>query len=242
MRKNRPIILATFISMLLHALLFLVIKGGVTMLQPMEVFVPVTLLEEAEELVLPVSGENSPADIEDPAFLEPAIAERTPGQNVDSEQVQSVQPRPVPSQVEASGASKTPGRHSGDAQADAKGQGQGNRTTSGIPGSGTTQGHREGPGEGDTGAPIAIGPGRWPSIPKGLENRGVIKAKVVFNVLVAEDGTPAQIELQEGSGYSELDSRALREISRRWRFKPRLKSGHPVADWITITVKFGESD
>ncbi|MDD3805913.1 MAG: hypothetical protein PHT73_06660, partial [bacterium] len=61
MRKNRPIILATFISMLLHALLFLVIKGGVTMLQPMEVFVPVTLLEEAEELVLPVSGENSPA-------------------------------------------------------------------------------------------------------------------------------------------------------------------------------------
>ena|GEM_PF-2265448 len=242
MRENRPIILAAFISMLLHVLLFLVIKGGVTALQPMEVFVPVTLIEEADDLVLPVSGENPPADIEDLASLEPAIAERTPGQSVDSEQVQSLQPRPIPSQAEAAGASKTPGRHSGDAQADAKGQGQGSRASSGIPGSGTTQGHREGPGEGDTGAPTAIGPGRWPSIPKGLENRGVIKAKVVFNVLVLEDGTPAQIELQEGSGYSELDSRALQEISRRWRFKPRLKSGHPVADWIAVTVKFGEGD
>ncbi len=228
--------------MLLHVLLFLVIKGEVTALQPMEVFVPVTLIEEADDLVLPVSGENPPADIEDLASLEPAIAERIPGQSVDSEQVQSLQPRPIPSQAEAAGASKTPGRHSGDAQADAKGQGQGSRASSGIPGSGTTQGHREGPGEGDTGAPTAIGPGRWPSIPKGLENRGVIKAKVVFNVLVLEDGTPAQIELQEGSGYSELDSRALQEISRRWRFKPRLKSGHPVADWIAVTVKFGEGD
>jgi len=229
--------------MLLHVLLFLVIKSGVMAPQRMEVFVPVNLIEEADALTLPVSGENPPADIEEPAPPEPAVVEETPGKGSETEQAQPViQPRPIPRKVEASGSPKATDKHPGGVRASAKGTGEGTKVPSDSPGVGSTQGHREGPGEGDTGSPVAVGPSRWPSISKGLQNQGVVKAKVVLKVLVSKEGAPVQVELQDGSGYDELDSRALKEIRNRWQFKPRLKDGHPVEDWITVTVKFGDSD
>lgn len=63
------------------------------------------------------------------------------------------------------------------------------------------------------------------------------EGKVRVKVLIAENGTPGEIQLAESSGSASLDEAALTAL-RRWRFQPALRNGQPVLAWVTVPVIF----
>lgn len=63
------------------------------------------------------------------------------------------------------------------------------------------------------------------------------QGKVRVKVLIAENGTPSEIQLAESSGSASLDEAALTAL-RRWRFQPALRNGQPVLAWVTVPVIF----
>ncbi|MBS1158227.1 MAG: hypothetical protein H6R15_646 [Proteobacteria bacterium] len=63
------------------------------------------------------------------------------------------------------------------------------------------------------------------------------EGKVRVKVLIAENGTPGEVQLAESSGNTSLDEAALTTL-RRWRFQPALRNGQPVLAWVTVPVIF----
>lgn len=63
------------------------------------------------------------------------------------------------------------------------------------------------------------------------------EGKVRIKVLIAENGTPGEIQLAESSGSASLDEAALTAL-HRWRFQPALRNGQPVLAWVTVPVIF----
>ena len=63
------------------------------------------------------------------------------------------------------------------------------------------------------------------------------EGKVRVKVLIAENGTPGEVQLAESSGSTSLDEAALTAL-RRWRFQPALRNGQPVLAWVTVPVVF----
>lgn len=63
------------------------------------------------------------------------------------------------------------------------------------------------------------------------------EGKVRVKVLIAENGTPGEVQLAESSGNTSLDEAALTAL-RRWRFQPALRNGQPVLAWVTVPVIF----
>jgi len=63
------------------------------------------------------------------------------------------------------------------------------------------------------------------------------EGKVRVKVLIAENGTPGEVQLAESSGSTSLDEAALTAL-RRWRFQPALRNGQPVPAWVTVPVIF----
>jgi protein TonB len=63
------------------------------------------------------------------------------------------------------------------------------------------------------------------------------EGKVRVKVLIAENGTPGEIQLAESSGSASLDEAALTTL-RRWHFQPALRNGQPVLAWVTVPVIF----
>jgi len=68
---------------------------------------------------------------------------------------------------------------------------------------------------------------------------GESTSDVVFgsHQLIAENGTPGEVQLAESSGSASLDEAALAAL-RRWRFQPALRDGQPVLAWVTVPVIF----
>lgn len=60
---------------------------------------------------------------------------------------------------------------------------------------------------------------------------------VVLSVLVLENGRIGDVRLDQSSGHPRLDESAMRE-ARRWRLKPGMRDGVPVAMWKQIPVTF----
>lgn len=60
---------------------------------------------------------------------------------------------------------------------------------------------------------------------------------VLLSVLVAEDGRPAGVQIQKGSGYARLDEAAVAAV-KRWRFKPAVAGGRKVAARVEVPVRF----
>jgi protein TonB len=60
---------------------------------------------------------------------------------------------------------------------------------------------------------------------------------VVLSIYVLKDGRIGDIRLDASSGYSKLDEAAIRE-ARRWRLKPGMRDGVPVAMWKQIPITF----
>lgn len=60
---------------------------------------------------------------------------------------------------------------------------------------------------------------------------------VLLSVLVLENGRIGEVRLDRSSGHARLDESAMRE-ARRWRLKPGMRDGAPIATWKQIPVTF----
>ncbi|MFC7302093.1 energy transducer TonB [Cognatiluteimonas weifangensis] len=75
-----------------------------------------------------------------------------------------------------------------------------------------------------------------PRYPRAAQRRGE-SGTVLLRVQVGADGQPRAVELVQGSGSRVLD-RAASDAVRRWRFRPALRNGQPVAGVVQVPVTF----
>ena len=75
----------------------------------------------------------------------------------------------------------------------------------------------------------------YPNYPKEARDRR-IEGMVGLWVVLGPDGLPRQISLVKSLGYG-LDEAAI-EAVRKWRFKPSMKDGKPVAVQINMELNF----
>jgi protein TonB len=65
-----------------------------------------------------------------------------------------------------------------------------------------------------------------------------MQGTVLLRVLVDENGTPVQVEIEHGSGYALLDRSAREQVLAHWRFQPAMADGHAVRAWAKVPVNF----
>jgi TonB family protein len=75
-----------------------------------------------------------------------------------------------------------------------------------------------------------------PSYPPAAKRRN-IQGKVLLDVLVKTDGTPAKVAISRSSGSSILDEAAMDAVSQ-WRFIPAKRSGEVVQANVLVPVEF----
>ncbi len=83
-------------------------------------------------------------------------------------------------------------------------------------------------------APVSSNPA--PEYPETARRKG-IEGTVILQVSVAADGQPIAVIVTTGSGHEMLDAEALRTV-RRWRFRPALAHGNPIAGLIVVPIVF----
>lgn len=92
-------------------------------------------------------------------------------------------------------------------------------------------------GDGSGGTRVAYGANPLPPYPivaRRLGKEGV----VLIEVLVAPDGSPADVRLVQSSGFTPLDESAVATVRSRWRFVPARRAGVPVASRVTVPIRF----
>jgi len=75
-----------------------------------------------------------------------------------------------------------------------------------------------------------------PEYPTSAKQRN-IQGKVLLNVVVKVDGTPAQVMISRSSGSSLLDEAAVDAV-KQWRFIPARRSGESVQANVIVPVEF----
>lgn len=70
-----------------------------------------------------------------------------------------------------------------------------------------------------------------------IARRNGIEGTVRLKVLVTREGRAAQVQLEQGSGSSALDSAAL-EAVRNWQFVPARRGQDAVESWVLVPVVF----
>lgn len=60
---------------------------------------------------------------------------------------------------------------------------------------------------------------------------------VWLRVRVLPDGSPAEVQLRQSSGFAWLDEAALSAV-RHWRFVPATQEGQAVAAWVQVPLTF----
>jgi len=63
------------------------------------------------------------------------------------------------------------------------------------------------------------------------------QGRVILRVEVGPDGAAGTVAVDESSGDADLDAAALDAV-RRWRFRPALRNGFPVAAQVRVPVRF----
>jgi TonB family protein len=74
----------------------------------------------------------------------------------------------------------------------------------------------------------------YPLVSIGLQEQG----NVMVMYLVNEDGRVDACNVIASSGYSRLDDAACVMVTNRWKFKPAMQNGKPVAGYLTAEVVF----
>lgn len=64
-----------------------------------------------------------------------------------------------------------------------------------------------------------------------------IQGKVLIDVVVKTDGTPAQVQIARSSGHGDLDEAALEAI-RQWRFIPAKNKGQAIQANVIVPIEF----
>ncbi len=115
-------------------------------------------------------------------------------------------------------------------------------------GIGPGKGNGVGPGTGGGFGGGAYQPGNGVSWPEKLVEvkpkytpdamRAKIQGEVQLEIVVLEDGSVGQVRIIKGlDRASGLDDAAI-DAAKKWRFKPGMKEGKPVATWVKMTLEF----
>lgn len=75
-----------------------------------------------------------------------------------------------------------------------------------------------------------------PDYPASAKKRS-IQGKVLLDVVVKTDGTPAKVTISRSSGSSTLDEAALDAV-KQWRFIPARRSGQLIQANVIVPVEF----
>ena len=75
-----------------------------------------------------------------------------------------------------------------------------------------------------------------PSYPARALRRGE-SGEVLLRIHVDARGVPDRVEIAASSGSRDLD-RAARRAVQRWRFRPAMRDGTPVAGVVTVPINF----
>lgn len=75
-----------------------------------------------------------------------------------------------------------------------------------------------------------------PRYPARALRRGE-SGEVLLRIQVDARGVPSDVEVASSSGSRDLD-RAATSAARRWRFRPAMRDGRPVAGTVTVPVNF----
>jgi protein TonB len=106
------------------------------------------------------------------------------------------------------------------------------------PGTGGGSGGGTGGGDGSGGeARVAYGSNPAPAYPLVARRLGM-EGVVMLEVVVAPDGTAAEVRVLQSSGHEPLDESALRTVRTSWRFIPARQDGVPVTSRVTVPIRF----
>lgn len=75
-----------------------------------------------------------------------------------------------------------------------------------------------------------------PTYPARALRRGE-SGEVLLRIQVDARGVPDRVEIAASSGSRDLDRAAQRAV-QRWRFRPAMRDGTPVAGVVTVPIKF----
>lgn len=81
--------------------------------------------------------------------------------------------------------------------------------------------------------PIDMPPPRYPSRALRRGEAG----EVLLRVQVDARGVPSSVEVVSGSGSRDLDRAAI-NAARRWRFRPAMRDGQPMAGVVNVPITF----
>jgi len=80
---------------------------------------------------------------------------------------------------------------------------------------------------------ISFKPPRYPVESRRRKEQGV----VLLNLLLAEDGSVAEISVQKSSGFPRLDEAAMRAV-RHWRWSPTIRDGEAMKVRGVVEIPF----
>lgn len=79
-----------------------------------------------------------------------------------------------------------------------------------------------------------------PRYPPRALRRGE-SGEVLLRIHVDARGVPSEVEVASSSGSRDLD-RAAQAAARRWRFRPAMRDGSPVAGMVNVPIVFDRKD
>lgn len=69
-----------------------------------------------------------------------------------------------------------------------------------------------------------------------------VRASVVLKVLVGINGRAVRVNVDQSSGFAEMDQSSVDTVRERWEFDPALLGGRPVEHEVTFSVNFSVSE
>lgn len=75
---------------------------------------------------------------------------------------------------------------------------------------------------------------RYPVASRRRHEEGIVMLKVH----VSPAGEPEQVQVEQSSGFPELDQAAAGIVRERWRFAPARQGDRPVAAWVVVPLQF----
>ena len=219
------------VSVLLHgAALVVLAQLFAPPLPPLATIIPVSLVS------LPGGGGGPKGeDVGPPAGLVVAAAPVAPAPVAPAPPPTRIAKAPKPvARVTKPAPTPTPAAEPAPAVADAS-SGTGSASAAGTAASGGGGSGTGGGGDGSGGAAYGQNPlPPYPAVARRLGMQGV----VLLDVLVAPDGSAADVRLARSSGHQQLDDSAVRTVRERWRFIPARRNGAAVESRVTVPIRF----
>lgn len=140
-------------------------------------------------------------------------------------------PSPAASTLPSSQEGKTDGVSTGDNVVEQQGLGGDSKGSGGT----TTNALRNGGGGASARPDYGVNPKPpYPFMARRMGAQGV----VLLRVHVRADGSVAEVQIGQSSGFLLLDNSALQTVRDSWRFIPARLDGVPVESWVEVPIRF----